>query len=284
MPKINYLLMTGVILLVVLFGSSTKLASAYGLAVTGTMVVTACLAFIVVWRRWRWPLWAAVSVMAPLVVIDLVFFSANAFKILEGGYVPIIFAVGIMLCMWTWVRGTGYLTNKTRKSEISLNSLLSKIQTKPPQRVPGLAIFFTANQNKAPNTLLQNLINYNILYEKNAIITIKYANKPFISDKNRAKIKYIDDNFSTVVLNFGYMEKVNVPEALGFCYESDQLNDLLNATFFLTRRVFRPSIKSKMPYWQGRIFKLMKNKNNDVISFFHLPAGRVVEIGTQISV
>jgi KUP system potassium uptake protein len=248
------------------------------------MVVTACLAFIVVWRRWRWPLWAAVSVMAPLVVIDLIFFSANAFKILEGGYVPIIFAVGIMLCMWTWVRGTGYLTNKDRKSEISLNSLVSIIQAKPPQRVPGLAIFFTANQNKTPNTLLQNLSHYNILHEKNAIITVKYANKPFISEKNRAEIKYVDDNFSTIVLNFGYMEKINIPEALRLCYESDPLHDVRNATFFLTRRVFRPLLKGKMPYWQGRVFKIMKNRNNDAISFFHLPVGRVVEIGTQISV
>jgi KUP system potassium uptake protein len=284
MPQVNYLLMIGVIFLVVLFDSSTKLASAYGIAVTGTMVVTACLAFIVVWRRWHWPLWAAVAVMAPLLVIDLVFLSANAFKILEGGYVPIIFAAGIMLCMWTWVRGTGYLTNKIRNSEISLISLMCKIQAKPPQRIPGIAIFLAANPNRAPTTLLHNLVHFNTLLEKNVILTIKYSNEPFISDKIRATTQHINENFSIIVLKFGYMEQINIPNALAFCDESKMLFMPSKITFFLSRRAFRPALMGKMPYWQGQFYRILINKNNDIIGLFHLPAGRVVEISKQISV
>jgi KUP system potassium uptake protein len=276
--------MIGVIFLVVLFGSSTKLANAYGLAVTGTMVVTACLAFIVVWRRWHWPLWAAVSIMAPLIVLDFIFLSANAFKILEGGYVPIVFAACIMLLMWTWVRGAGYVTHKIRNSEISFNSLACKIQAEPPQRIPGLAVFLTANLNRAPTTFLHNLDHYNIIYEKNLFLTIKYLNEPFVLDKNRIHIQYIDENFSTMIIKFGYMEKINIPKALEFCSEGDFRFTASKAIFFLSRRVFRPALIGKMPYWQGRVFKIMANTDKDMIDFFHLPAGQVVEIGTQVRV
>ncbi len=141
MPQVNYLLMIGVLTLVVLFGSSSKLATAYGISVTGTMLATACLAFIVVWRRWNWPLWGAIALIAPFVVIDLIFFSANALKIMEGGYVPLLVAACIMLCMWTWVRGSAILADKVKRTDVPLAALVNNLQKKPAQRVPGLAIF-----------------------------------------------------------------------------------------------------------------------------------------------
>lgn len=284
MPQVNYLLMIGVILLVVLFGSSSKLATAYGIAVTGTMVVTACLAFIVVWRRWNWPLWAAVSAMAPFVIIDLVFFSANALKILEGGYVPIIFAAGIMLCMWTWVRGTKILTDKISQSEVSLDFLISKLRAKPPQRIPGLAIFLTADPDTAPSALLHSLKHYKILHEKNAILTIRSATIPRVPDEDRVRIEIIDENFSTITLRFGYMEEPNIPKALVLCRKKGFKFDIMSTSFFLSRRSIKPSTRSGMPLWQDQLFIAMANSASDASGYFHLPTGRVVEIGAQISV
>jgi KUP system potassium uptake protein len=284
MPQVNYLLMIGVILLVVLFGSSSKLATAYGIAVTGTMVVTACLAFIVVWRRWNWPLWAAVSAMAPFVIIDLVFFSANALKILEGGYVPIIFAAGIMLCMWTWVRGTKILTDKISQSEVSLDFLISKLRAKPPQRIPGLAIFLTADPDTAPSALLHSLKHYKVLHEKNAILTIRSATIPRVPDEDRVRIEIIDESFSTITLRFGYMEEPNIPRALVLCRKKGFKFDIMSTSFFLSRRSIKPSTRSGMPLWQDQLFIAMANSASDASGYFHLPTGRVVEIGAQISV
>jgi KUP system potassium uptake protein len=284
MPQVNYLLMIGVILLVVLFGSSSKLATAYGIAVTGTMVATACLAFIVVWRRWNWPLWAAIALMAPFILLDLIFFSANALKIFEGGYVPLIFAAGIMLCMWTWVRGTGILTVKISQSDVSLDFLLSKLRAKPPQRVPGLAIFLTADPDTAPSALLHSLKHYKVLHEKNAILTIRSATLPRIPDAERVQIEIIDENFLRITLRFGYMEEPNIPKALVLCRKEGLKFDIMSTSFFLSRRSIRPSAQSGMPLWQDRIFIAMANNASDASGYFHLPTDRVVEIGAQISV
>jgi KUP system potassium uptake protein len=284
MPQVNYLLMIGVILLVVLFGSSSKLATAYGIAVTGTMVATACLAFIVVWRRWNWPLWAAIALMAPFILLDLIFFSANALKIFEGGYVPLIFAAGIMLCMWTWVRGTGILTVKISQSDVSLDFLLSKLRAKPPQRVPGLAIFLTADPDTAPSALLHSLKHYKVLHEKNAILTIRSATLPRTPDAERVQIEIIDENFFRITLRFGYMEEPNIPKALVLCRKEGLKFDIMSTSFFLSRRSIRPSAQSGMPLWQDRIFIAMANNASDASGYFHLPTDRVVEIGAQISV
>jgi KUP system potassium uptake protein len=284
MPQINYLLMVGVILLVILFGSSTKIAAAYGVAVTGTMIVTACLAFIVVWRQWHWPLWATIAVMAPLLVIDLIFFSANALRIFEGGYVPIILAMCIMLCMWTWVSATGHLTDKASQSEISLHSFISNIQAKPPQRIPGFAIYLTENPSRAPIALIHNIIHYQTIHEKNAILTIKYSKEAFVPEQNRVTINNIEGDFPNIMLTFGYMEQRNIPKSLEHFAKDNFTFEISKATFFLSRRFFKPALTGKFANWQGRFFSIMANKNKDVIGYFHLPAGRVVEIGTQISV
>jgi KUP system potassium uptake protein len=284
MPQINYLLMLGVLFLVVLFGSSSKLATAYGIAVTGTMVVTAALAFIVVWRRWNWPLWAALLLMTPFLVIDAIFFMANALKIMEGGYVPLLVAAGIMLCMWTWVKGSGILTDKISRSDVPLAFLVEKLGKKPPQRVQGLAIFLTAEPQTAPRALLHSLKHYKVLHEKNAILTIRSATVPRVPDAERIQIEHLDDNFERIVMRFGYMEEPNVPKALALCRKQGMKFDIMSTSFFLSRRSIRPSANSGMPVWQDKLFIAMANNASDASAYFHIPTGRVVEIGAQISV
>ncbi len=284
MPQVNYLLMIGVLTLVVLFGTSSKLATAYGIAVTGTMLATACLAFIVVWRRWNWPLWAAASLMAPFILIDLIFFSANALKIMEGGYVPLLVASGIMLCMWTWVRGAGILTDKIMRAHVPMAYLLDKLSKKPPQRVPGLAIFLTAEPESAPSALLHSLKHYKVLHERNAILTIRSATVPRVPDADRIRMEIIDLNFTMLTLRFGYMEEPNVPKALAQCRKQGMKFDIMSTSFFLSRRSIRASPKSGMPIWQDKLFIAMAHNASDASAYFHIPTDRVVEIGAQINV
>jgi KUP system potassium uptake protein len=284
MPQVNYLLMIGVLVLVVLFGSSSKLATAYGIAVTGTMVATAALAFIVVWRRWNWPVWAAACLMAPFLVIDLIFFSANALKIMDGGYMPLLVAGVIMLCMWTWVRGSAILAEKIKRADVPLAGLLEKLRKKPPQRAPGFAIFLTADPETAPAALLHSLKHYKVLHERNAILTIRSATVPRVADENRIAIETLDENFDRIVMRFGYMEEPNVPKALALCRKKGMKFDIMSTSFFLSRRAIRESAHSGMPVWQDKLFIAMAHNASDASAYFHIPTDRVVEIGAQITV
>ena len=175
MPRVNLLLLIGVVLLVVLFRSSSALASAYGIAVTGTMVVTATMALVVMWKVWRWPIALAAAVMVPLIVIDVTFLSANLLKVMEGGYVPLALGGLIMTVMYTWRRGSRMLFAKTRRQEMPLDTLVAMLEKKPPQRVPGTAVFLTSDPASAPTALLHSLKHYKVLHEKNVILTVEMA-------------------------------------------------------------------------------------------------------------
>src|SRR4051812_29985180 len=177
-PRINALLLVAVIFLVVTFKSSSALVHAYGIAVTGTMVVTAVLAFFVVWRCWRWPLWAAVSVVAPFLLVDLTFLAANALKIPQGGWMPLVVGALLILVMRTWRRGTRILVEKTRKMDVPLDELIGMLGKSQPHRVKGTAIFLTSEPDLAPSALLHNLKHNKILHEKNVVVTVKTEDTP----------------------------------------------------------------------------------------------------------
>jgi KUP system potassium uptake protein len=284
MPQINVLLLIGVLFLVVLFGSSSRLATAYGIAVTGTMVVTACLAFIVVWRKWNWPLWAAALLMAPFFVIDTIFLGANLIKVVEGGYVPLMIAGCFMLSMWTWVRGTSILFAKTRKNDIPMDELVRMLEKKPPQKVTGTAVFLTSDPQTTPSALLHSLKHYKVLHEKNVMLTVISANVPRVPDSERIKIEPLNDTFMRVSMTFGYMEEPNVPRALGLCRKKGWKFDIMSTSFFLSRRSIRPSRHGGMPLWQDNLFILLAHNAADASGYFQIPTGRVVEIGSQITV
>ena len=189
-PRINTLLLVAVIFLVVTFKSSSALAHAYGIAVTGTMVVTAVLAFFVVWRFWRWPLWAAAGLVAPFLLVDVIFLAANALKIPQGGWMPLVVGALLIVVMATWRRGTHILIEKTRKAEVSLDELIRMLEKSQPHRVKGTAVFLTSEPDLAPAALLHNLKHNKILHEKNVVVTVRTANTPHVSpdgpDQHRA--------------------------------------------------------------------------------------------------
>src|SRR3569623_580745 len=214
MPRVNALLLLGVLLLVALFRSSSALASAYGIAVTGTMVVTALMAFVVIWRVWQWPVWGAALLIAPFLFVDLTFLTANMLKIVEGGWMPRALGARVMVLMYTWRRGSRLLVQKTRKQEILLAGLVASLEKKMPHVVPGTAVFLSSDPEFAPTARLHSLKHYKVLHEKNVILTIESADTSKVKPDERVQIEQIGDHFSCVTLHFGYMETPNVPKAL----------------------------------------------------------------------
>ncbi|HJS60262.1 MAG TPA: potassium transporter Kup [Pseudolabrys sp.] len=283
-PRVTISLMVGVLLLVGLFRTSSALASAYGIAVATTMVVDGLLAFIVIWKRWEWPLWQTLLLIAPLVVIDAVFFSANLLKLFEGAWAPLLFGATMVLLILTWRRGTGILISKTRRTEVPLDTLFRSLEKKPPHFVPGTAVFLTSDPEFAPTALLHNLKHNKVLHEHNVVLTIITADTPRVSEEDRVQIKPLSQHFARVSLKFGYMEQPNVPKALAIARKHGWQFDIMSTSFFLSRRALRPSAKSGMPSWQDHLFIGLARSASDATDFFQIPTGRVVEVGTQVTV
>jgi KUP system potassium uptake protein len=284
LPGVNTVLLICVLALVLAFGSSSKLASAYGIAVTGTMVVTALLAIVVVNKHWRWPLWAAVGLILPFLLVDLVFLGANLMKIFEGGFVPLILAALAILLMLTWVKGVAFLAAKDRKAAVPLGSLLASLAKSPPRSIPGTAVFLTAHPDLAPTALLHSLKHFKSLHEKNVILTIRTADVPRVSEEGRAEIHDIDDRFRQITLTYGYMDEPNVPHALARCNCEGWTYDPMTTSFILSRRVMKLADHSPLASWQRKLFMLLSRNATSATDYFDIPANRVVEIGTQVKV
>jgi KUP system potassium uptake protein len=283
-PRVNILLLAGVLLLVGLFRTSSSLASAYGIAVATTMVVDGILGFIVIWKLWRLPVWQAALLMIPLILVDFMFFSANMLKLFEGAWVPLLFGIAMVTLIMTWQRGTRVLSHKTRKSEVPLDKLLPSIEKKPPHMVAGTAVFLTSHPDFAPTALLHNLKHNKVLHQNNVILTVLTADTPRVREEDRVMITPVSPHFSRVVLTFGYMETPNVPKALAIARKHGWSFDIMSTSFFLSRRKLKPSLHSALPSWQDRLFIGLARTASDATDFFQIPTGRVVEIGTQVTV
>jgi KUP system potassium uptake protein len=284
MPRVNSFLLMGVLLLVALFRSSSALASAYGIAVTGTMVVTGMMAFIVIWKVWNWPAVGAAALMAPFVLIDLTFLGANLLKVIEGGWVPLAFGGLVMVVMYTWRRGSRLLFEKTRRQEIPLNDLVRMLEKKPPLRVPGTAVFLTSTPDSAPTALMHSLKHYKVLHEHNVILTIESEHTPRVEPSERVAIEEVGQTFTRVALRFGFMETPNVPRALAIARKLGWSFDIMSTSFFLSRRALKPAARSGMPRWQDRLFIMLARMANDATDYFQIPTGRVIEVGTQVTI
>lgn len=283
-PRVNTILLVGVLLLVLMFRSSGALASSYVLAVAATELVTTLLGFIVIWRLWQFRLWTAALIMVPFIVVDIGFFVATGLKIMEGAWVPVVLGAVIVLMMLTWRRGTRILAEKTRKTEVPIDSLLRSLEKKPPHVVPGTAVFLTSDPAFAPTALMHNLKHNKVLHEHNVILTIVTADTPRVADEDRVTIMPVSPHFSRIALKFGYMEQPNVPRALAIARKLGWTFDIMSTSFFLSRRSLKPSPQSGMPVWQDRLFIGLAKGASDATDFFQIPTGRVVEVGTQVTI
>jgi KUP system potassium uptake protein len=282
MPKVNSLLMLAVLFLVLSFGSSGALASAYGIAVTGTMLITSLLAFIVIWKDWRRSPAFSFFLVLPFVLVEGIFLVANLTKVFDGGIVPLLFAAFMVLTMGVWVRGSRYLVVRTRRQTMPLKELIHSFADDPPKTIKGTAIFLTGDSQSAPIALLQNLKHNKILHEQNIILTVVTARIPKVPESQRAVIERLSSAMTSVILYFGYMEIPDVPRALALTPALPI--DLREVSYFLGRRTLVPDPRRGLPEWQERLFIPMMKAAANATDFFRLPPGKVVELGVQIAV
>src|SRR5438270_10863951 len=205
-------------------------------------------------------------------------------KIHEGGWMPLALGGLVMMVMYTWRRGSRLLFDKTRKQETPLRGLVAMLEKKPPVHVPGTAVFLTSDPVSAPTALMHSLKHYKVLHEKNVILTIEIATTPRVDMAERVRLEQISATFSKVTLKFGFMESPNVPKALAIARKLGWQFDIMSTSFFLSRRALKPAAHSGMPRWQDRLFISLSRSANDATDYFQIPSGRVVEVGTQVTI
>ena len=283
-PAVNGLMMAGVLVLLVVFQTSHRLASAYGVAVTGTMFISTFLAYGVARRLWKWS-WPQVLVLfVPITIVDTVFLASNLVKLPDGAWIPLVFGAGLVIVMETWSKGVAILGAKTLAESVPLADVIAMLTARPPWRTAGVAIFPTSTPDLAPVALLHNLKHNQVLHERNVILTIRTAETPRVQEVDRVKIEPINADFSKVTLSYGFMEHPNVPRALNQCKKLGLKFDIMNTSFFLGRRKVVPDAHSGMPMWQDRLFIFLQKNAANPTEFFHLPPGRVIELGAQVTV
>ena len=279
MPLVNWLLLAGVLVLVFSFKSSTAMAAAYGIAVTGTMVVTTCLAFIITWRGWHWPLpWAALFII-PFLAIDLIFFGANILRVSEGGWVPLLVASVVGLIIFAWMRGRRAAFQRTSEQGIAMADLARALDTRLPAIVDGVAVFLTQDSDIAPSALLHNLKHNKVLHGTNILLTVDTEQRPWIESGDRLDIERLDDHFVKVRLRYGYMDRLDVPSDLA---RSELLKSAGGTSFFVGRNAIRLSRQPAMPRWITLAYSFLHRNAADPTAFFGIPPNRVVELGSQI--
>jgi KUP system potassium uptake protein len=283
MPQVTWLMLAGVLILALAFGSSTRLASAYGIAVSGEMIVSTILVFLAIWKLWKRPVWLAALICTPFFLIELTFFSSNMLKVWTGGFVPLLLAAGLMVLMWTWVRGTRILSEVVRRDE-PLAKLFETLSHHPPHRVRGTAIFLTGDPDTAPAAMMHNLKHNQVLHEQIIVLTVKTLPTPRAPESERLKVEDYMPDVKRVTLSFGFMETPNVVKALTEARKHGLKFDIMKTSFFLSRRTIVPSEKSGMPLWQDHLFIFLARNATNATDFFHIPSGRAVELGNQVMV
>lgn len=279
-PVVNWLLLVGVLVLVMGFRSSSAMAAAYGIAVTGTMVVTTCLAFIIAWRHWNWePLWATLIIL-PFLALDLFFFGANILRVTEGGWVPLVAASAMGLVIFTWLKGRKAAHDRTSEMGVEMLEIARALAAHPPVRVEGAAIFLTPDLDIAPAALLHNLKHNKALHRCSILLKVETLTTPWVEPADRLLLDRIDDNFVRATLRYGYMDTVDVPTDLA--RSPGLLAGPGGTSFFVGRSAIRFATKPFLPRWMTIIYMFLHRNASDPTAYFAIPPNRVVELGSQI--
>jgi KUP system potassium uptake protein len=284
-PWINWVLMLAVIALVLAFRSSTALASAYGVSVSGTMLIDTLLLALfarAMWpkaRRWVLPLCVV------FLVIDVAFLVANGVKFFQGAWFPVILGILVFTLLRTWRRGRELLHDEVQKEGIQIGTFLPGLMLAPPVRVPGTAIFMTADKGVVPHALLHNLKHNKVLHERNVFLTVETLATPYAAKSKRLAIEPIGDDFYRVLIRFGFMETPDVPQALmGSCDRGGIYFDPMDTTYFASRETIVASAHRGMPIWRDKLFAVMHRNAAPATGFFHIPGNRLVELGAQVEI
>ncbi|EIL92104.1 potassium uptake protein [Rhodanobacter fulvus Jip2] len=284
-PWVNRMLMVLVIVAVLFFQSSDNLGAAYGIAVTGTMTMTTLLALVVARKRWHWNWPTLVLVGVLFLIIDLSFFGANLLKVAHGGWFPLVLGVVIFTMMTTWRRGRELVVREIKQSGLALAPFIENIAEHPPLRVPGTAVFLTANQNAVPHALLHNLKHNKVLHERNVLLTVEILETPVAEASERVQITAMGSDFHGLELRFGFAEDPNVPLALSLCGREGLGFDMMDTTFFLSREnVVADARRPGMALWRDKLFVILSRNALPATAFFQIPGNRLIELGAQVEI
>jgi len=284
MPWINWALLAAVLVLVFGFRSSSSLASAYGIAVTGTMAIDTILLFFVITRIWKWGAPVAWAICGVLLFVDLAFFAANSVKILEGGWFPLVIAGVVFTVISTWRRGREILFERLRPGAIPIEPFLASIAIHPPQRVPGTAVFLTAGREGVPHAMLHNLSHNKVLHERVVLLTVTTEDVPYVRAANRIGIADMGEGFYRMSVRYGFKDEPDLPNALQLPNELGLEFSLMETSFFLSRQTIVPTRAPGMALWREKLFATMSRNAASATEFFRIPTNRVVELGTQIEI
>ncbi len=282
LPGINWALLVAVAVLVVWFGSSSKLAAAYGIAVTGTMTITTILSFVVVRNVWRWSLPISLVVVGFFLAVDLAYFSSNLSKIHQGGWFPLALGVLIFTVMTTWKRGRELLTSRLSENYLSIGDFITSTANYAVPKVPGTAVFLMPLPDVTPHALLHSLKHYKCLHERIVLVSVQVFDVPVVPDVDRVEVKLLGSNVWRVIVQYGFKEDPDIPAAFDFCKENGLEIDMMDASFFLGRETLIPKLDSDLAFWREKLFVTMFRNAGSAASYFKLPPNRVVELGTQI--
>jgi KUP system potassium uptake protein len=284
-PSINWLLCAAVVAAVIGFGSSSRLAGAYGVAVTATMLVDTLLAFFVIRFLWRYPLWLCLAATGFFLAIDLAFFSATLLKIADGGWFPLVIGAGVFTVMTTWRRGREHLFARVRSSSVPLESFLESLFRDPPQRVPGTAVFLTATPDATPHALLHNLSHNKVLHERVVFLTVEMRDEPLVHEKERVVCQKLPHGCWRVRVSYGFLDRLDVTKALAQCAGAGLPIEMMETSFFLSRELFAAAEGGAgMARWRDRLFAAMARNAGSVTDYFNIPNTRVIELGTRIEI
>ena len=282
-PQVNTALAVGVVLLVLAFKTSDNLASAYGIAVTGTFLCTALLAMVVFRRQFHWSRTASIGVFGALFLVDIVFFSANTVKVVEGGWVPLAFGLALIGMMTSWKQGRDILLSRWKQSSMPLAPFLARLPQSRIIRVPGLAVFMTGNPDYVPTSLLHNLKHNKVLHDNVLFVTVQNEDVPEISPSRRSEVAELAPGIHRVILRYGFMESPNIPRELEDLTEKLGVR-VSQASYFLGREVLVPGLAPKLPWWRRMLFLFMARNAVPATEFFRIPSDRVVELGVRITI
>jgi KUP system potassium uptake protein len=282
-PVVNWALMIMVLFLVLFFQSSSNLAAAYGIAVTGAMFIDTCLLSVVLITLWKWPKWKALPVLAVFFTIDLAYLGANLLKVPDGGYFPLVIGLFIFLLLTTWARGRQLMVARLREAAMPLKVFVSSAATSA-TRVPGTAVFMTSTADGVPHALLHNLKHNKVLHERVILLTVKILDMPYVEDDGRCKLEDLGEGFHRLIVKYGFMQEPDVPDALSRLTGCGPAFKMMDTSFFLARQTLLPSSRPGMAIWREKLFAWMLNNSESAMEFFRLPTNRVVELGSQLEI
>jgi KUP system potassium uptake protein len=283
-PFINWTLYGCIVLAVVVFGSSSKLASAYGIAVTIDMLITTTMTFFVIRYGWKYPWWVCVAATGFFFVVDMVYFSANIVKVFDGGWFPVAIGIVMFMLMMTWKQGRYLMRERLRDDAIDLKSFLEAVFVSPPTRVSGTAVFLVSDQGITPNALLHNLKHNKVLHETNLFVTVKHHEVPWIGFNRRCEMEPLGHDCWQVTLNFGFKNDPDVPEALALLRGRGVQLDDMETSYFLSRDIVIPTLGKGMTMWREKLFASMHHNASGAADFLSLPTNRVVELGSKVEI